>query len=76
MQTDSQISDLRLDEGLNGTMEAAPQFPKICTCCGKSHDAAAWKALEFVGTWGDSVETLELRNCQCHSTIAVVLGVV
>jgi hypothetical protein len=48
-------------------------FPKRCTCCKRLHTAGQWRALERVGDMVDEVEALELRNCRCGSTIAIVL---
>ena len=47
-----------------------PPAPKQCGC-GLSHDAAAWRALPFVGFMLDEAETIELRNCACGSTLAI-----
>ena len=46
---------------------------KTCSC-GRHHDAAAWRGLPFVGVQAMGGERVELRNCQCRSTIAVELG--
>jgi hypothetical protein len=46
--------------------------PKPCSC-GATYDAAAWRALRFVGIQdaGDG-ELLELRDCAtCSSTLAI-----
>lgn len=47
---------------------------KVCSCCGMTHTAEQWDALPLVGVqrypWG---EVHELRNCACHSTLALVL---
>jgi hypothetical protein len=50
-----------------------PYFGEVmtCTCCGIVHDGDAWAALSFVGRMVDEVETLELRNCECGSTLAI-----
>lgn len=44
---------------------------KRCAC-GRVHDAAAWRALPYVGRWQlvDDEPALELRNCPCGSTLA------
>jgi hypothetical protein len=47
--------------------------------CPLNHDAlkqdpAVWASLPFVGIQGDEVEMLELRNCPCGSTLAVVVN--
>ena len=56
----------------------AGAFPKRCTVCGASYDAAAWLALPFVGvqmTYADDgvtiVPSCELRNCPCRTTLGV-----
>lgn len=43
---------------------------KACGC-GRTYTAEEWAALELVGIMADDVETIELRNCPCGSTIAV-----
>ncbi len=47
---------------------------KMCTC-GRTFDARAWAKLALCGTLEDDAETLELRNCPCGSTLAIVLAV-
>lgn len=51
------------------------QFPKDCSCCGVTHDAQSWAALQLVGrapAYDDAdLLDLELRNCACKSTIAI-----
>ena len=45
------------------------------TCgCGKQYSSGEWKLLPYVGVHEDEVERLELRNCGCGSTLAIVLG--
>lgn len=44
---------------------------KVCAC-GRAYSPAEWCALPFVGIMRDDVETLELRNCTCGSTLAIV----
>lgn len=46
--------------------------PPIQCQCGAVHTEAEWFRLSYVGVMddGDGGE-LELRNCQCHSTIAI-----
>jgi hypothetical protein len=41
--------------------------------CGRCFTRAQWRELQYVGAQADDVETLELRNCPCGSTIAVVV---
>ncbi len=45
-------------------------WPKTCHC-GKSYDARTWRHLSYVGTISYAEDDLELRNCTCHSTLAV-----
>lgn len=52
-------------------------FPKTCAC-GAVHDAASWARLLFRGYMADREinpdgERLELRDCTCGSTIAIVV---
>lgn len=49
-----------------------PSWPKACGC-GCSYSASEWVALEYVGVMSDEVESLELRNCTCGSTVAQVI---
>ena len=41
--------------------------------CGRMFTAHEWSLLESVGRMSDNVETIELRNCPCGSTIATVV---
>ncbi len=54
------------DPGL-GLVDA---WPKQCGC-GCSYTEHEWALLKFVGTMVDDVESCELRNCACGSTIAM-----
>jgi len=49
-------------------------FPKLCRVCNTHHALSSWIALPFKGTqkFSDG-EVLELRDCPCGSTLAVVL---
>lgn len=46
---------------------------KTCSCCQRAISAQEWTQLRLVGIQADDVETLELRDCDCGSTIAVVV---
>lgn len=61
---------MNLAEQLADTIPA-PAWPKRCLC-GASYDENAWKGLRLVGRMddGDGGE-LELRDCRCHSTLAI-----
>jgi len=50
----------------------APRYIKECAC-GRVFTADEWGLLEYVGEIVDDVESLELRNCICGSTLAVEL---
>ena len=50
------------------TMPAPPD--KACAC-GRVHDVYDWVRLPFVGIMSDDVDRLELRNCECNSTLAI-----
>lgn len=60
----------------------ASQFPKTCKVCERryicapDHDSKFfdWEALPLLGIQPDDEEPLELRNCHCGSTIAVVVA--
>jgi len=43
---------------------------KRCAC-GRTFTDHEWSLLQFLGTMVDEVESIELRNCPCGSTIAV-----
>ena len=47
--------------------------PIVVCGCGLAYTVESWAALDFVGYMADEVETLELRNCPCGSTRAIVL---
>lgn len=47
-------------------------FSKRCAC-GRTHNLAAWLALPDRGHQKDDVEDLELRDCPCGSTLAVLM---
>ncbi len=46
---------------------------KSCTCCHRSFTLEQWSALPLCGPQDDGVECLELRNCHCGTTLAIVL---
>lgn len=62
---------------MSDTLAPDTEFPKKCGC-GKQHDRISWNKLPLAGRTGglyfDTVETIEMRNCPCGSTIAVSLG--
>jgi Protein of unknown function (DUF5661) len=51
--------------------------PKQCRSCGRTHSDAQWAKLPLVGHQvigpypDDPGEVLELKNCQCGSTLAI-----
>lgn len=52
-------------------LEASPRGYIAVCACGKAYKLKEeWTALQFVGDQIDDVETIELRNCTCGSTIA------
>lgn len=54
------------------TPSEVEQWPKKCGC-GIVYDRAAWVKLLHVGDMVDEVEAIQLRNCTCGSTIAIIL---
>jgi len=47
---------------------------KVCTCCYRWITGEEWSKLPFIGRQeGEDGELLELRNCQCNSTLAIEL---
>lgn len=46
---------------------------RSCRLCGARHHASDWLRLKYVGVQSDDVESLELRNCRCGTTLAVVI---
>lgn len=55
-----------------GTGLRAITAAKRCGC-GKAYDTRTWEDLTFVGFMEDEVEIIELRNCVCGSTLAMVV---
>jgi hypothetical protein len=63
-------------------MERAYEVKRATLCkAGQDHDYLRhhatdqeWSALEYVGQQSDDVETIELRNCACHSTLCRVVA--
>ena len=49
------------------------EIVKQCSC-GIEYTAEGWAKLPCRGVLDDGVERLEIRNCSCGSSIAVVLG--
>lgn len=49
-------------------------FHVVCTCCGRTFEAAQWARLSDLGVqnYSDGI-ALELRNCPCGSTISSTL---
>jgi hypothetical protein len=43
---------------------------KACEC-GRRHTLAGWGALAYVGSYCDEVVSLEMRRCECGSTLSV-----
>jgi hypothetical protein len=49
-------------------------FPKRCGCCGAEYVKGAWSRLRLVGYMHDEGNVvLELRECRCHSALALCL---
>jgi hypothetical protein len=60
--------------GLRASVPESEWTPKVCTCCGTVLSAEAWRALRCIGVQELPDEPdLELRNCECGTTLAVVL---
>lgn len=47
---------------------------KGCGCCGRVYEAATWRALPFVVEVDDGIDTIEVRQCACRSSMAIVVG--
>ncbi|MDB4946208.1 MAG: hypothetical protein JWP97_5742 [Labilithrix sp.] len=66
---------MTLDEQCAPTMrpDTLPTPPPVRVCgCGRSHDRDEWQGLRLVGLQEDGEGgELELRNCQCGSTLAI-----
>lgn len=56
-------------------MSTPNQFPKVCPCCKRAHDAESWAKLPAKPLYEDDYEVQEWRDCYCGSTIAIVLEV-
>ena len=50
-----------------------PTWPKRCGC-GRAYSCHEWELLIKIGEMVDDVESIELRNCPCGSTIAQVIA--
>ncbi len=65
------------EQGADTERPPPPTMPapadKPCSCCAAVHDAFEWSRLPLLGVMRDDVEAAELRNCECHSTLAVPL---
>ena len=50
-------------------------WPKTCSCCSRLITEEEWERLAYVGIQQgtDEIPDLELRNCSCHSTLAIVV---
>ncbi len=59
-------------ERCHGIGLRAVTVAKTCAC-GAVYDARGWERLPFVCEMEDDVDVLELRNCRCGSTLAIVL---
>jgi hypothetical protein len=69
----ARVSKMRL-QLRNGDIVRLIRENTIHTCsCGRAFTRMAWMMLPYVGIYDDGVERLELRNCHCHSTRAIVL---
>ncbi len=51
------------------------QFPKLCTCCKRLHSKEEWAQLLVCGVFVDDWEAMELRHCQCKSTLSVITAI-
>lgn len=56
------------------SLSVPPQFPKRCGC-GLVHSEAGWNALPLKGEQISDWDSLELRDCSCASTLAVVRAI-
>gem|GEM_PF-1927278 len=48
-------------------------FRKKCNCCGRQLSCEQWHQLEQIGVqeFGNGLDQLEYRNCNCGSTLAI-----
>jgi hypothetical protein len=61
--------------GLRAAIPESEWTPKVCTCCGMVISAETWRALRYVGVQEiDDEPDMELRNCECGTTLAVILA--
>ena len=51
------------------------QWPKRCGTCPAKYFRREWSELRLKGGWADDYERLELRDCSCGSTLAVLVEV-
>ena len=47
------------------------RWAKTCSCCGKLYQWLEWMELALVGDWDWADMHLQLRNCECGSTLGV-----
>jgi len=50
-------------------------WPKTCSCCARLISEEDWEKMTYVGVQKgtDEIPDLELRNCGCQSTLAIVV---
>lgn len=51
-------------------MTPTSEWPKTCAC-GCSYTEGEWAMLLCIGRMVDDLESIELRNCTCGSTMAI-----
>lgn len=48
------------------------EWPKACGCGRVYCGPESWKGMKLIGVQADDFATLELRNCPCGTTLAVL----
>lgn len=60
------------NEALSGRLAGLRKIVKQCGVCRAAYSPAVWARLPLLGFIRDEVDVLELRNCTCGNTLAMV----
>lgn len=83
LKTAKLCAELLMATEPKGADASSASFPKRCTKCWRIHDQSSWSALKKIGLQpvvagenpvAEPPYTLELRNCQCGTTLSVQLA--
>ncbi len=72
MPTSLVYSDREVEASVNNACPSTRVVVKQCACCRRDYTLEEWNALSFLGAMDDDdCGWLELRDCGCHSTVAL-----